>query len=208
MSELPVPLSDSSHHPKNASPTPVVINTRKKKTKKVGKRLYKTPFNCFYILMISLFFTGFLIGGIYIIYNWNKISLMWLYMIFIVIALIIIIIIASNCGIGYIIDINKSLGITRTTKRKLLCCFNKTQDIQINEIREVIIETDYSLRFTMGRRKKKRYYGFQVMFTLSNGGNIQVLSGVYDKAGESDKCFKYLKRGLPQSVNFSGNLAY
>ena len=209
MSELPAPLSDSSQQPKNVSPTPVVINIRRKKNKKVSKRIiYKTPFNCFYIIMLLLFFTGFFIWGIYVIYQWETISLNWLYIVIIVIAWAIILIIAFICGIGHIIDIDKSLGVAIITKRKLLWCFNKTQDVKINEIKEVIIETDYSMRETIGRRRKKTYYGFQVTFILSDGESIEVLSGVFDKAHESNKCFKFLKRGLPQSVNYSGNLAY
>ena len=52
-----------------------------------------------------------------------------------------------------IITISPTLGIIEILRKKSLCCFNKQEVIQINNVREVIIRTDPINRFKINKKK-------------------------------------------------------
>ena len=82
--------------------------------------------------------------------------------------------------------------------------FNKTRKIQINEVKEVSIESDTTV-YTIGGKK---YGSFKIFIRLNEGRRIKVCKDVIDKDNESEKAFNILRRGLSQNIPIVGNLAY
>ena len=102
------------------------------------------------------------------------------------------------------IQIDNYYGIIVIKQRKISFCFNKTRKIQINEVKEVSIESDTTMYTING----KRYGSFRIIIRLNEGRRIKVCKDVIDKDNESKKAFNILRRGLSQNIPIVGNLAY
>ena len=71
-------------------------------------------------------------------------------------------------------------------------CYNKQEIIQINEVKEVIIEDQDGL--------------FNLKFKLSEGKNVYRLNGMHDN-GEGKKVLEIMKNALPERISFIDNLS-
>ena len=71
-------------------------------------------------------------------------------------------------------------------------CYNKQEIIQINEVKEVIIEDQDGL--------------FNLKFKLSEGKNVYRLNGMHDN-GEGKNVLEIMKNALPERISFIDNLS-
>ena len=191
-----------SQVPMNLSP----INVNFNMGEPVSRVTYKTPCNCIVGLIAIVFFMvgfGFSALMFYRCFTSknNEIFLCFIPLLFGVISIIV----GSCTSLFEIIDIDNSSGTVTLSKKKVYFCFNKTEVIQIGEIVQIVVETDYSTSYKING---VRYRAFKVIFILSNGREVKGCSGIIDKNGEGRKCFSIIRRGLPPKITYSGNLTY
>ena len=88
---------------------------------------------------------------------------------------IIAFIIGRIITIYTVIDISSTLGTIVITKKKIFCCFNKKQIVQINDIQKIVIQSEFS--------------SFYIIFKLSDGREIYGCSRINNQNGEGKKAF-------------------
>ena len=103
------------------------------------------------------------------------------------------------------INIQTYLGTIIINKRKMCCCFNKKEILQIDDVQQVIVQTDHSTSYEINGVS---YSAFEIIFKLRDGREVKGLHGVIDKDGEGRKAFAIIRNALPQNIAFGGNLAY
>ena len=183
------------------------IRSYKKKKKKKSKATYKTPCNCIIGTIVSVVF---IFGVGYFSYmiatgissgQSKKILLAFIPLIFVVVATIL-----GSCENLYvIINISSTSGIIIINKKKMCFCFSKQEFVQINDLQQVIVQTDKTTRYNIFGG---RYYSFEVIFKLSDGIEVKGCSGIIDKDGEGRRAFQTIRNALPPRIVFGGNLAY
>ena len=114
-------------------------------------------------------------------------------------------ILGSCISLYVIINISSTSGLIIINKKKMCFCFNKQECVQINDLQQVIVQTDTTTRYT---ECGERYYSFEVIFRLSDGREVKGCSGIIDKDGEGRRAFQIIRNALPQRIVFDGNLAY
>ena len=125
---------------------------------------------------------------------------------FIPIIFVIIATILGSCkSLYFIINISATSGIITINKKKLCFCFNKQEIVKINDLQQVIVQTDNSC---FRSSKGGRYKSFEVIFRLSNGREVEGCSGIMDKDGEGRRAFLIIRNAHPSRIVFDGNLAY
>ena len=167
---------------------------------------YRTPINFILVLMFfSFFFTG--IGvTIQMFSEMSSDDNQYIYFNFFpLIFTLVAIILGSILSLYYVIDIETSFNTIIIKKVKICCCFNKKTIIQINELQQVIVQTDYSTSYSIFGAT---YNGFEIIFKLVDGREIKGFSGVIDRNDEGRKAFNLIKNALPHNISFGGNLAY
>ena len=167
---------------------------------------YRTPINFILLLMfIALFITGIGVTA-QIFSEMSPDDTQYIYFNFFpLIFTLAAIIMGSIFSLYHAINIETSFGTIIIKKVKICCCFNKKTVIQINELQQIIIQTDYSTRYSINGA---HYFGFEIIFKLVDGREIKGLSGVIDKNNEGRKVFSMLRNAVPQNIAFGGNLAY
>ena len=183
------------------------VRSHKKKKKKKSKATYKTPCNYSNGFMVTIFFIfgvgffSFMIAiGISNVQS-QAILLAFIPLIFVVVATIL----GSCISLYVIINISSTSGLIIINKKKMCFCFNKQECVQINDLQQVIVQTDTTTRYT---ECGERYYSFEVIFRLSDGREVKGCSGIIDKDGEGRRAFQIIRNALPQRIVFDGNLAY
>ena len=183
------------------------VRSHKKKKKKKSKATYKTPCNYSNGFMVTIFFIfgvgffSFMIAiGISNVQS-QAILLAFIPLIFVVVATIL----GSCISLYVIINISSTSGLIIINKKKMCFCFNKQECVQINDLQQVIVQTDTTTRYT---ECGERYYSFEVIFRLSDGREVKGCSGIIDKDGEGRRAFQIIRNALPQRIVFGGNLAY
>jgi len=168
---------------------------------------YKSPYFstiCFMIIFIFLFASGFgvvmIVGTIKGEYKMMLAGLIVSFILFLCIFLA-----GSLINVNSIITIESSLGTVKIIRRKICCCFNKRYNININEIRLVIVQTDNKMSYQSG---KTTYKSFEIVFKLNNGKEIKACTGAINENGEARKAFLTIRNALPSSIPFTGDLAY
>lgn len=168
---------------------------------------YKSPFFsgiCFLVFCLFLFATGFgsimIVGAVQSEYRMMLAGLIVSFILFLIIFLV-----GTLINVNSIITIESSLGTVKIIRRKICCCFNRRYTININEIRQVIVQTDSKMNYQSGNTK---YNSFEIIFQLNNGREIKGCSGAIDENGEARKAFLTIRNALPNSIPFIGDLAY
>ena len=87
----------------------------------------------------------------------------------------------------------------------MVWCASKTKVIKIDEIQQVIVETDHSVSHRVNR---VHYDSFKVLFKLIGNRTVVGCSGVINRYGESTKALRIIRQGLPPNIQFCGNLVY
>ncbi len=159
-----------------------------------GNAIYRSPFNCNNCFFIVIFFFAGSFGTIMMIsvgISENRIEFILLSL-FPLIFLIIAFIVGSTNNIYVVINISSTLGTIAITKKRLCCCFTKKEIVQINDVQQVIAQTEFS--------------SFNVIFKLYDGREVYGCSKIDNKNGEGRKAFEIIRKVLPERISFSGNL--
>ena len=183
------------------------VRSHKKKKKKKSKATYKTPCNYSNGFMVTIFFIfgvgffSFMIAiGISNVQS-QAILLAFIPLIFVVVATIL----GSCISLYVIINISATSGLIIINKKKMCFCFSKQEVVQINDLQQVIVQTDYTTHYEING---VHYDAFEVIFRLSDGREVKGCSGIIDKDGEGRRAFQIIRNALPQRIVFDGNLAY
>ena len=100
--------------------------------------------------------------------------------------------VGRNINIYVIINISYTLGTIIIEKKRMFHCYNKQEIIQINEVKELIIEDQEGL--------------FNLKFKLSDGKYVYGLNEMYDN-GEGKKVLEIMKNALPERISLVDNLS-
>ena len=113
-----------------------------------------------------------------------------IFFLFVLIPPLIAFIVGSIINTRIIINISSTLGKITIEKKKLFCCFNKQEIIQINDIKQVSI--------------KKTLFGdnFEIFFKLINEKEVKVCPRIENKSGEKNKAINIIKNSLPKRIEF------
>ena len=168
---------------------------------------YKTPCNCITgCIVVSFFITGV---GVFLFMlvmgissgETEQILFAFIPLIFAVIATIL-----GSCSSLYVtINISPTFGNIVINKKKMCFCFSKQEILQINDVQQVIVQTDPHTTYKING---VRYNAFEVIFKLVDGRSVVGCSGIIDKNGEGRRAFQIIRECLPQKVGYGGNLAY
>ena len=168
---------------------------------------YRTPCNCimgtivviFFLCGVGvfsmMFFIGISSGELGIIFS------AFIPLIFAVVATVM----GTVCSLYYSINVEAAFGTITIYKKKMCFCCNKKETIQVNELQQVIVQTDYSTNYEING---VHYNAFEIIFKLNDGREVKGCSGVIDKNGEGRRAFVVMRNALPQNIAFGGNLAY
>ena len=107
--------------------------------------------------------------------------------------------IAASCVGAYddayiIINISSTIGTIEIKKNKFLFCYNTQEILKINDVKQVIVQSENS--------------SFKIFFKLKDGREVEGCIYIDNKNGEGRKAFEIIRNNLPQNISFSGDLAY
>ena len=169
---------------------------------------YSTSFNVCLLLAISIaliagigLMIAFIVLTIQNGYDTSMLAFGLLGLFFTIIGFIV-----GSCSSLYTsITVDYKLGAIFIKTIKICCCLSKSFDIQINQIKKVIIRNDFNTTFKL-KKHGGVYYAFEIFFTLVDGSTVEGCSGLIDKNHEGKKAFLFLRSSLPKKIKFSGNL--
>ena len=204
--QYPQPLYDSPTNfpPQNTPPQyqpPIQVNSP------VSNAHYKTPCNCIVgCICVAFFIVGIGASALMIstgisVGNSEQILFGLIPLVFTSVAVIL----GSCISLYFSIDIENSFGTIIIKKVKLFFCFSKKEILQVNDLQQVVVQTDYSTTYEING---VHYDAFEIIFKLNDGREVKGCSGVIDKNGEGRKAFNIVRSALPQNIAFGGNLAY
>ena len=191
--------------PQNAPPQyqpPIQVNQSP-----VSNAYYKTPCNCIVGFICVVFFIVGIGVSAFMIYtgissgNSEQILFGLIPLVFTLVAVIL----GSCISLYFSLEIENSFGTIVIKKVKLFFCFSKKEILQINDLQQVVVQTDYSTTYEING---VHYDAFEIIFKLHDGREVKGCSGVIDKNGEGRKAFNIIRNALPQNIAFGGNLAY
>ena len=157
--------------------------------------IYRSPLDCIICVFVVLFFimgTGAAILTVYEGISSGDTNLLFIAL-FPLLFTLISCIMGSLMNVYFSINIQATFGTIIISKKKMCCCFNKKEILQINDVQQVIVQTDST---------------FEIIFKLRDGREVKGLSGVTNINGEGRKAFVIIRNALPQNIAFGGNLAY
>ena len=167
---------------------------------------YKTPCNCIVGTIVVIFFiVGFGLFGFMLVLAITGGSIPIFVVFFPLIFGIVSIILGSCFSMNYIIEIDNSVGTIIIKSKKMCFCLNKSNIININEVRQVVVKIDPTTNYEING---VHYNAFEVIFQLVNGQEVKGCSGVIDKNGEGRRAAGIIRSGIPQNIPFSGDLVY
>ena len=183
------------------------LNIKEAETKTTAT--YSTSFNVTLLIGISIAFIagiGLIIAFIVLtIQNGYNTSSMLCFGLLGLFFIIIGFIVGSCSSLYTSITVDYKLGAIFIKTIKICCCLSKSFDIQINQIKKVIIRNDFNTTFKL-KKHGGVYYAFEIFFTLVDGSTVEGCSGLIDKNHEGKKVFLFLRSSLPKKIKFSGNL--
>ena len=168
---------------------------------------YKTPCNCIIGFIVVIFFiVGIGVSLLMIttgILNGDTKSI--LFGLFPLIFSLAATILGSCISLYVIINISATSGLIIINKKKMCFCFSKQEVVQINDLQQVIVQTDYTTHYEING---VHYDAFEIIFKLSDGREVKGCSGIIDKNGEGRRAFQIIRNALPPRIIFCGNLAF
>ena len=190
---------------KNKNKNKIKNKNKNKKTK--NDVTYETPCNCIIGFIVVIFFiVGICLFSIILSNGISKGQSKTIIIAFIPLTFVIIaIILGSVISLYFIINISATSGIIIINKKKVCFCFSKQEVLQINDLQQVIVQTDNHCHHTING---KRYNSFEVIFRLSDGREVIGCSGIMNKDCEGRRAFQFIRNALPPRIVFGGNLAY
>ena len=167
---------------------------------------YKTPCNCVVGTIVVIFFiVGFGLFGVLLTLYISGGSIPIFAVGFPLIFGLASVCLGSCVAMNHTIEIDNSVGTIITKSKKIFFCFNKTNIININEIRQVIVKIDPTTNYEING---VHYNAFEVIFQLVNGQEVKGCSGVIDKNGEGRRAASAIRSGIPRNIPLAGDLVY
>ena len=167
---------------------------------------YKTPCNCVVgTIVVAFFIVGFGLFGFMLVLATSGGSIPFYVAGFPLLFGIVSIILGSCISMNYIIEIDNSVGTILIRNKKIFFCFNKSNVININEVRQVVVKIDPTTNYEING---VHYNAFEVIFQLVNGQDVKGCSGVIDKNGEGRRAASIIRSGIPRNIPFAGDLVY
>ena len=169
--------------------------------------IYKSPLDFIVCVIVTMFFiigTGVAVTMLYLLISSGNTDLLFVAL-FSFLFTLISCIMGSLMNVYFSINIQATFGTIIISKKKVFCCFNKKEILQIDDVQQVIVQTDHSTSYEINGVS---YSAFEIIFKLRDGREVKGLSGVIDKDGEGRKAFAIIRNALPQNIAFGGNLAY
>ena len=109
----------------------------------------------------------------------------------------IILMLFGGLGVFYTwITIDRTVGIFSIKKKKLCCCFSKTKEYKIDDLKKIIIEREYKTY----SQTKTHFTFFTVEILLQNNLMITLISNYLVHNNESLKAFNILRNSLPDNI--------
>ena len=168
---------------------------------------YKTP--CNFItgcIVVSFFIAGIGASVLMIVVGISSGQTEMIFFGLIPLLFAVIATILGSCSSLYVtINISPTFGNIIINKKKMCFCFNKQEILQINDVQQLIVQTDPHTTYEING---VQYNAFEVIFKLSDGREVVGCSGIIDKNGEGRRAFQIIRDSLPPKVGFGGNLAY
>ena len=165
---------------------------------------YKTPCNCIVGFICVVFFIVGIAASIFIISS-SRGKIQQIFIGFIPLIFSLVAVILGSCiSLYFSINIDSSFRIITISKVKLFFCFSKKEVIEINHIKQVIVQTDYSTNCFI---KGEHYNAFDVIFKLVDGNEVIGCTKIINKNGEGRKAFNIIRNALP-NIGFGGDLTY
>ena len=168
---------------------------------------YKTPCNCIVGFIVTIFFiVGIGVSSFMTVTGILNSDLKGaLFGLFPLIFAVVATFLGSCISIYVIINISATSGIIIINKKKMCFCFSKQEVVQINDLQQVIVQTDYTTHYEING---VHYNAFEVIFRLSDGREVNGCSGIIDKDGEGRRAFQIIRNALPPRIVFGGNLSF
>ena len=167
---------------------------------------YKTPCNCIVGTIVVIFFiVGFGLFTLLLVMAISGASIPFFVVGFPLIFGIVSIILGSCSSLNFIIEIDNSVGTIFIRSKKIFFCCNKSNIININEVRQVVVKIDPTTNYEING---VHYNAFEVIFQLVNGQDVKGCSGVIDKNGEGRRAASIIRSGIPRNIPFAGDLVY
>jgi len=172
--------------------------------KRNEKNIYFTQFNfkIFSLFLLLFISCSSITTWLFIIYLDGKNEYIY-YIIIPIIILIFGIIITSFFPIFTKISIDIENDLISFKNIKILFCLNKTKNLNLSEIEQVIVEKNTNVHYEMNGTK---YDGFNLVFKMKKDKELRVLNGEEDKNFESQKIFEFLREILPKNIPVSSDL--
>ena len=198
----PTPYQPSNYPPQNTAAgysSSIPVNQTS-----ITNAHYKTPFNFLVVFICAILFVIGIFYSIFII-ALSKGNIKEILFGFIPLILPLAGVIVGSCMfLYYSINIDSSLRIITIRKVKLFFCFSTKKVIEINHIKQVIVQTDYSTNCFI---KGEHYNAFDVIFKLVDGNEVIGCTKIINKNGEGRKAFNIIRNALP-NIGFGGDLTY
>ena len=99
------------------------------------------------------------------------------------------------------INVDLYLGIIAITDTKFFCCFNRHKKVQINELKQIILESYAS-------HKKHNPHYSKLIFKLVDGKEVKGFDILDENKREGRNAFEILRNVFPKNIPFEGNLTY
>ena len=168
---------------------------------------YKTP--CNFItgcIVVSFFIAGIGASVLMIVVGISSGQTEMIFFGLIPLLFAVIATILGSCSSLYVtINISPTFGNIIINKKKMCFCFNKQEILQINDVQQLIVQTDPHTTYEING---VQYNAFEVIFKLSDGREVVGCSGIIDKNGEGRRAFQIIRDSLPPKIGYGGNLAY
>ena len=201
----PLTSGSTAYPPNNQTPVQVPLQVNQPN---YGKNaFYKTP--CNFItgcIVVSFFIAGIGASVLMIVVGISSGQTEMIFFGLIPLLFAVIATILGSCSSLYVtINISPTFGNIIINKKKMCFCFNKQEILQINDVQQLIVQTDPHTTYEING---VQYNAFEVIFKLSDGREVVGCSGIIDKNGEGRRAFQIIRDSLPPKIGYGGNLAY
>ena len=185
----------------NEEQCPPPIQVKQDYNSSIRNATYESPFEYIICILVVMFFIiGTFITIIIILIGIANNSIEFALFALIPFLFTFIAIILGSCiNVYSIINIESSSGTVIIRRKRMCCCFNRKHVININSIKEVIVQTDGHTSYEING---VHYDAFEVIFILNDGREIVGCSGAINKDGELSQAYNILRNALPKNIPF------
>ena len=172
----------------------------------VNNANYSTQWNRVVCVISSAFFIVGIIASSLMLTTgiYDKVNIV-LYLSFIPLIFTVVGSALGSCSNLYAsINISSASRTITIRKHKVCFCFNDKVVIKINDLQQVIVQTDNRTHY---EENGNSYNAFEVIFKLIDGREVKGCTGMINKNGEGTRVYQIIRNALPPSIAFGGDLA-